>query len=157
MLTSNLAETLGNGWNREAIMSGHEPERILVVDDNSLFRETLVQRLRDAGYDVISTNTGERAFLALRDWSHPVGWLYTRANLPGLVDGWILADEYHDRHPDRPVIVAAAEARSSRRGDLILKQPTLSSVLETVRNAIEADRSKVAAARTTEENQRYAA
>jgi CheY-like chemotaxis protein len=126
-------------------MSTPEQDRILVVDDNPLFRETLAQRLRDAGYNVISVDTGERAFLALREWSHPVDWLYTRANLPGLIDGWILADEYHDRHPNRAVVVAANEARSSRQGDLILKQPALSSVLDSVRHAIEAERSKEAA------------
>ena len=137
-------------------MSIHEQDRILVVDDNPLFRETLAQRLRDAGYNVISVDTGERAFLALREWSHPVDWLYTRANLPGLIDGWILADEYHDRHPNRAVVVAANEARSSRQGDLILKQPALSSVLDSVRHAIEAERSKEAARVNTEE-QRCAA
>jgi DNA-binding NtrC family response regulator len=137
-------------------MSGHEQERILVVDDNSLFRETLAQRLRDAGYNVISAGTGERAFLALRDWSHPVDRLYTRAELPGLVDGWILADEYHSRHPNRAAVIAATEARSSRQGDLVLKQPTLSSVLESIRNAIEADQAQVAA-RAIDDDQRYAA
>jgi DNA-binding NtrC family response regulator len=138
-------------------MSTQEQDRILVVDDNPLFREALAQRLRDAGYKVISADTGERAFLALRDRSHPVDWLYTRANLPGLIDGWILADEYHDRHPDRAVVVAAPEARSSRRRDLILKQPALSSVLESVRHAIEADRTKEAAARANADDQRCAA
>jgi len=138
-------------------MSAHEQDRILVVDDNPLLRETLAQRLRDAGYNVISVATGERAFLALRDWSHPVDWLYTRANLPGLVDGWILADEYHDRHPNRAVVIATTEARSSRQRDLILKQPALSSVLESVRHAIEADRSKLAAARANADDHRCAA
>jgi hypothetical protein len=105
---------------------------------------------------VISVDTGERAFLALRDWSRPVDWLYTRANLPGLIDGWILADEYHDRHPTRALVVAAIEARSSRQGDLILKQPALSSVLDGVRHAIEAERSKEAARPNTEEQRRAA-
>jgi CheY-like chemotaxis protein len=79
-------------------MSAKEHERILVVDDNHIFREALAERLRDAGYQVTTAETGERAFLTLRDWSRRVDWLYTRASLPGLVDGWILADEYHDRH-----------------------------------------------------------
>ena len=157
MLTSNLTETPGKGRDREVIMSRHEPDRILVVDDNSLLRETLAQKLRDAGYNVITADRGERAFLALRDWSHPVDWLYTRANLPGLVDGWILADEYHDRHPNRAVVITASEARSSRRGDLILKQPSLSSVLDGVRHVIEADLLRVAAARADADDQRCAA
>jgi DNA-binding response OmpR family regulator len=67
-----------------------EPQRILVADDNPIFRETLAQRLRILGHDVITAETGERAFLILRDWSRPIGWLDTRAALPGLIDGWIL-------------------------------------------------------------------
>ena len=84
----------------------------------------VAQWLRAQAHEAIIADTGERAFLALRDWSHPIGWLYTRAVLPGLVDGWILADEYHDTYGNRPVILAGAEQRISSRGDLVLKQPT---------------------------------
>ena len=121
-------------------MSTNEHERILVVDDNHIFRETLAQRLRDAGYQVATAETGERAFLALRDWSRPVDWLYTRATLPRLIDGWILADEYHDSHAGRAVIIAAPEARTSRQGDIILQQPSLTTVLDTLRHVIESHR-----------------
>ena len=113
-------------------------ERVLVVDDNTIFRETLGQWLRASGYEVINPERGERAFLRLRDWSRPIDWLYARAALPGLIDGWILADEYHDAHPDRAVVLAAAEARNSARGDIILKQPTPTGALEAIRNLIEA-------------------
>src|SRR5688500_9781309 len=102
------------------MMSTNEHERILVVDDNHIFRETLAQRLRASAYDAAPAATGERAFLALRDWSRPVDWLYTRASLLCLIDGWILADEYHDSHEGRAVIIAAPEARISRQGDIIL-------------------------------------
>jgi CheY-like chemotaxis protein len=138
-------------------MSTNEHECILVVDDNHIFRETLAQRLREAGYQVATAETGERAFIALRDWSRPVDWLYTRANLPRLIDGWILADEYHDSHAGRAVIIAAPEARISRQGDIILQQPSPTTVLDTLRHAIESDRSKVAAALFSAGEQRHAA
>ena len=137
-------------------MSTNEHERILVVDDNHIFRETLAQRLRESGYQVATAETGERAFLALRDWSRPVGWLYTRAKLPCLIDGWILADEYHDSHAGRAVIIAAPEARISRQGDIILQQPSLTTVLDTLRHAIESDRSTVMAPSSANEQQRAA-
>jgi CheY-like chemotaxis protein len=138
-------------------MSTNEHERILVVDDNHIFREALAQRLRDSGYQVATAETGERAFLALRDWSRPVDWLYTRASLPRLIDGWILADEYHDSHAGRAVIIAAPEARISWQGDIILQQPSLTTVLDTLRHAIESDRSKVAAVPSNASEQQRAA
>jgi CheY-like chemotaxis protein len=137
-------------------MSMNEHERILVVDDNHIFREALAQRLRDAGYQVTTAETGEGAFLALRDWNRPIGWLYTRASLPRLIDGWILADEYHDSHAGRAVIIAAPEARTSRQGDIILQQPSLTTVLDTLRHVIESDR-KVAAVLSNVSGQQRAA
>ena len=117
-------------------MSAVKPQRILIADDNPIMRETLAQCLRTQAYEVITADTGERAFLALRDWSHPIGWLYTRAVLPGLVDGWILADEYHDMHGNRPVILAGAEQRISSRGDLVLKQPTVVAVVNAIHQVL---------------------
>ena len=95
------------------------------------------RRLRRAcGYEVETADRGERALLRLRDWSRPVDWLYARVALPGLIDGWILADEYHDAHPDRAVVLSDTEARNSTRGDIILKQPTPTGVLEAIRSLI---------------------
>jgi CheY-like chemotaxis protein len=139
------------------MMSTPEHKRILVVDDNHIVRETLAQRLRAAGYQVATAETGERAFLALRDWSRPVDWLYTRANLPGLVDGWILADEYHASYAGRAAIIGASESRVSRQGDIILKHPTPMAVLDTLRHTIEAAQSKMAAALADADDQQYAA
>ena len=138
-------------------MSTSEHERILVVDDNHIFRETLARRLRDAGYQVTTAETGEKAFFALRDWSRPVAWLYTRANLPGLIDGWILADEYHDRQKGRAAIIGTSESRVSQQRHIILKQPSVTSVLEALRHAIEAARATAAAAQADAGHQQRAA
>jgi CheY-like chemotaxis protein len=113
-----------------------DQECILIVDNHPISRETLAQELRTAGYDVVTADTGERAFLILRDWRHPIGWLYSRAALPGLIDGCILADQYHDSHPNRPVIVSAQDARPSAR-DIVLNMPTLATVFDTLRRVID--------------------
>ena len=57
--------------------------------------------------------TGERAFLLLREWRSRIDWLCTNVILPGLVDGWILGDEFQSCQPARPTIYA-----SPRRADL---------------------------------------
>ncbi len=117
--------------------------RILVVDPDQAFRESLAQELRAEGYEVIIAETGQRAFSLLRDWRNPVGWLYTQAVLDSLIDGRVLADEYHSTHPERPVIVAVSDARSSASGDIVLKDPTPYAVADAVRRAIEAKPSAV--------------
>src|SRR5690349_14978008 len=117
-------------------MIRNEHERILVVDDNPIFRETLVNWLHAADFDVVATDSGQHAFSMLRDWQHPIGWLYTRAKLPGLIDGWILADEYHGSHKGRAVVIAAPQPRASREGDLILGQPSPGVVLQSIRHLI---------------------
>jgi DNA-binding NtrC family response regulator len=139
------------------MMSTGDAEHVLVVDDNHIFREALAQRLRDAGHRVTTAETAERAFFALRDWSRPVDWLYTRACLPSLIDGWILAAEYHDRQRKRAVIIAASEARESRQGDIVLNHPSVTTVLDMLRHAIESARANTAVAPADMSYQRHAA
>jgi CheY-like chemotaxis protein len=110
--------------------------RILVVDADQAFRESLVQELAIDGYEVLSAETGRRAFSLLRDWRNPIGWLYTRAGLDSLIDGRVLADEYHSTHPERPAIIAASETGPSASGDIVLKDPTPSAVAEVIRGTV---------------------
>ncbi|UVF22722.1 response regulator (plasmid) [Microvirga terrae] len=107
-------------------------ERILLVDTNPLFLERLAQKLRARNFDVVATGSGEQAFHVLRDWTLPVDWLFSRASLPGLIDGWILADEYHDDHPNRAAVIAAAQARVSAQGHTVLEDPSPAAVLDTL-------------------------
>ena len=74
--------------------------------------------------------------MILREWARPIDWLYTRIALPGLIDGWLLADQYHDIHADRPVILCGTEARVSKRGDIVLNQPTPSAACDTIHHAL---------------------
>jgi CheY-like chemotaxis protein len=111
-------------------------ERILIVETDAAFRNSLAEALREIGFEVLTAATGEQAFRLLRDWQHPIDWLYTQATLPGLIDGWILADQHRDNHPDRPAIISARDARSSARGDIVLKEPTPAAALDATRQAI---------------------
>ena len=113
-------------------MTTVRPQRILVADDNPLFRETLAKSLRAQGHEVITPDTAVNAFLALHDRSRPVAWLYTRVIQSCLIDGWILADAYHDMHKDRAVVLSGAEARISAQGDIVLKQPTPAAALKVI-------------------------
>ncbi|MEZ0167437.1 hypothetical protein [Microvirga sp. TS319] len=138
-------------------MDTNHYDRILIVDNNPVFREALIRWLRGIGYKVVTAVTGEEAFLILRDWQQPIDWLYTRADMPMLIDGWILADEYHDSYPTRPAVVAAPEARPSDHGDIILAQPNPAAVLEILHGLITASHKLPAGGEGRSDYQRHAA
>ncbi len=112
--------------------------RILVVDTDRAFRESLAQRLAENGYEVLIAETGQRAFIFLRDRFSPIEWLFSRADLDSLIDGWILADEYHATHPTRPVFIATDDVRFPTSADIVLKNPTPSMVASLIRRTIKA-------------------
>ena len=94
-------------------------QRVLVVDDDPETRESVGEALEQAGFDPTLAATGEQGVVRLREWPRRIDWLYTKAELPGLVDGWILADEFHQAHPSRPVLYGVpryARHRSPQRG-----------------------------------------
>ncbi|MFL5532836.1 MAG: hypothetical protein ACJ8BC_12775, partial [Gemmatimonadales bacterium] len=71
-----------------------------------------------AGYEPLVSGTGEGAFLLLREWRSHIDWLCTSVVLPGLIDGWILGDEFQSWQSARPTIYA-----SPRRADLARSGP----------------------------------
>jgi CheY-like chemotaxis protein len=114
-------------------MNTTEQERILIVDTNPLFLDRVARELRARNFDVVAAESGVRAFHILRDWTRPIDWLFSRATLSGLIDGWILADEYHDSHPTRAAVIAASQERVSAQGHIILKDPSPAAVLDSMR------------------------
>ena len=63
-----------------------------------------------------------KGWCCFREWPRRIDWLYTKAELPGLVDGWILPDEFHQAHPSRPVLYGVppyAKHRSHERGTVL--------------------------------------
>ena len=113
--------------------------RVLVVDPNPMSRQLTVEHLQAAGYDVVSAGTGERALVLLREWPRRIDWLYTVTKLPGLVDGWILADEFHQAHPSRPVIYADGKSSARRAKPQAIFLPGPISPMAVVRALRQAD------------------
>src|SRR5689334_16628100 len=89
------ADQTSNAVNRQCV---------LVVDDDPETRKSVGEALERAGFGPTLAATGEQGLVLLREWPRRIGWLYTKAELPGLVDGWILAEEFHQAHPSRPVL-----------------------------------------------------
>jgi CheY-like chemotaxis protein len=61
--------------------------------------------LEQSGCQVLTASSGERALLILREEREGIDWLVSKASLPGLVCGSLLADEYQSFHPRRPAIL----------------------------------------------------
>jgi CheY-like chemotaxis protein len=137
-------------------MTTTRPQRILIGDDNPIVRKTLSQSLRAEGREVITAETGTRAFLVLRDFSQAIDRQYARAALPGLIDGWILADIYQDRHADRSVILAGAKAGLSSQGDIVLDQPKTRAVFNALRQAFAFEKAPAFAAEPSDAREQAA-
>jgi CheY-like chemotaxis protein len=82
---------------------------VLVVENDPITRELLENILQAAGCRVLAVPTGNAGLLSLCQQQAQIDWLVTRVTLPGLVDGWLLADEYHRHNPDRPVVLLSEE------------------------------------------------
>ena len=87
---------------------------VLVVEDDGISRELIAQVLQTGGFDVIAASTGEQALLALCQEGDEIDWLVSKVRLPGLVCGWLLADEYHTHHPDRPTLLVSPALNTAK-------------------------------------------
>src|SRR5918998_3975177 len=83
--------------------TGGKP-RVLIVEDEPIAREILADLLRMAGYEVISDHSGEQALLTLVRERGRIDCLLTAIELPGLVDGWMLAEEFRVTNGALPVV-----------------------------------------------------
>ena len=100
-----------------------ERQSVLVVDDDAATRASIADALTRAGLEPKTAETGERALLILRQWPRHIDWLVTKTKLPGLVDGSMLADEVHQAHPDRPVLLASRDADRPSQTHAVVVDP----------------------------------
>lgn len=99
---------------------------ILIVEDNYVLLEMLTNLCEREGITVTAASSGEDALTFLRSHGGEVDWLFTDINLPGLIDGWTVAEAYSALNPGRPVIYASAARRPKRAsvpGSLFLRKP----------------------------------
>lgn len=104
----------------------HASMRVLVVQDEAISRELLAHLLRMSGYEPLAADTGESAFTTIRRWRGRIDCLFSTIRLPGLIDGWIVGDEFRRLNPNRPVLYAAdgeADPKRCMPGALYLQAP----------------------------------
>lgn len=76
---------------------------VLVVEDEPLILDIVADELSDAGFHVLQATTGEEA-VAILEGDQAVDLLLTDIRLPGLLDGWCVAERARQRFTTLPVI-----------------------------------------------------
>ncbi|MFD1302147.1 response regulator [Methylobacterium marchantiae] len=100
--------------------------KVLIVEDNYLLLDMLTTQCERAGLAVVAASSGEAALTLLRTHGRDLDWLLTDIHLPGMIDGWMVADVFRELRPDRPVIYASTNAHFERRplrGSLAVRKP----------------------------------
>lgn len=110
---------------RDTLASGTRTRsHILVVDDDTIVRETLVQQMEEYGYTVIPAASGAEA-LHLLEADPAISLLLTDLSMP-VMDGMALIRESQRRRPGLPALLLtgyateAAELANGLNGPLIL-------------------------------------
>ncbi len=97
------------------ILPGDAPCRdgrpcVLLVEDSYMLLELLVTLCEQHGLATLTASSGEAALMLLREHGGRIDWLLTDIRLPGLVDGWSVAEAYRQIQPHRPVIYSSTTA-----------------------------------------------
>ncbi|MFH7242576.1 MAG: response regulator transcription factor [Spirulina sp.] len=97
----------------EAARSSQRPERILVIDDEDLIRETVAMALTDEGYQVVVAESGQRAmeliFPPPSQEALRVDLAIVDLMLPG-VNGLDICRMVRHHHIDIPILILSARS-----------------------------------------------
>ena len=112
--------------------------RVLVVEDEFLIRLTLVEALSDEGFEVLEAETGDAA-LPMLQGDQTICLLLTDIQLPGALNGRMLASKARENLPNLPVIFmtgrpdAGDDANRSARDVFISKPYTLADICQAAK------------------------
>jgi CheY-like chemotaxis protein len=81
---------------------------VLVIEDEVLLRDLIASCLRDAGYVVVETDSGEDA-IALSKSPMSIDIVFTDINLSGAATGWDVAKHCRDDRPDVAVLYTSGK------------------------------------------------
>ena len=96
----------------------------LVIEDEWLVRVNIVSELKERGWTVVETATGEEALALLA--GREVDVVLIDIQLAGPMNGWEVAHAVRTAKPDLPVIYASANASDPLRrveGSLFFSKP----------------------------------
>lgn len=113
---------------------------VLVVEDESLIRMMLCERLREDDYDVTEANNADEALRMMADSLPNI--LVTDIRMPGSMDGIDLVKIVRANHPTLPIIVVSANITCMGQKDdhteFMLKPYPLDHVVERIEMLLQA-------------------
>ena len=86
--------------------------RILTVDDEPLILMDIESRLQEAGHEVVAVHNAERAIAILA--SRSIDLILTDIDMPGSMDGLMLAEAVRKRWPPVKIVVMSGKKRPRR-------------------------------------------
>jgi CheY-like chemotaxis protein len=98
---------------------------ILLVEDDFFVRSDIADFLRESGYMVVETESGEEA-IALYESGMSIDILFTDINLAGRVTGWDVAECCRMDRPNMPVLYTSGKIIEPDRrvpGSVFLSKP----------------------------------
>jgi CheY-like chemotaxis protein len=108
---------------------------ILVVEDEPLVRYAMTDNLEEVGFTVHEAANGDEA-IKIIDAEPRLDALLTDIRMPGVADGWVVAEHARRRREDIPVIYMTGFSPDRGRevpGSILLQKPaTREMVLEAL-------------------------
>jgi two-component sensor histidine kinase len=87
---------------------------VLVVEDEMVLRMRAVDIVEDAGFRSVEAINAEQA-LAILESRSDISLLFTDIQMPGTMDGLMLAHAVHDRWPDIKIILVSGQLKPAEK------------------------------------------
>jgi CheY-like chemotaxis protein len=114
-------------WPKRSLVSvstanGHKARVVLLVEDDFIVRCGVADELREAGYTVVETPSGEEA-IALCKSDLAIDMVFTDINLIGAASGWEVGECFLAQRPDVPVLYTSGQAIDAERRVPVIAKP----------------------------------
>ena len=109
---ADAAASAGKARKPDPLRAARPNERILVVEDNTEVRETVIRQLHDLGYETLEASGGKEAVTILKSDAR-VDLLFSDVVMPGGMDGTQLAEEAARLRPNLKILLTSGFARAS--------------------------------------------
>lgn len=96
-----------------SVANNTETVVVLVVEDEFLLRWDIAACLRDAGYAVFETGSGEEAMILCKS-DMAINIVFTDINLEGSASGWDVGDYFRALRPDISVLYTSGKSIEGR-------------------------------------------
>lgn len=88
------------------------PKNVLVVEDEMVLRLRAIEIVEEAGFNAIEATNADSA-LAILESRSDISLLFTDIQMPGSMDGLMLAHMVHKRWPDIKIVLVSGQVKPS--------------------------------------------